>query len=134
MNDILSLFQNVPNKSILTLFFDYTFKLEESPIKQAFNAVSKVIQRAWAPSENKDDKSEKKVEEIKDEMLFSLSYSLISNDSGTVEAVKSNLLSAFAPFITKGLPEFKSKRIWHHCRFSEVVNLFHIPTKVNFVK
>ena len=134
MNDILSLFQNVPNKSILTLFFDYTFKLEESPIKQAFNAVSKVIQRAWAPSENKDDKSEKKVEEIKDEMLFSLSYSLISNDSGTVDAVKSNLLSAFAPFITKWLPEFKSKRIWHHCRFSEVVNFFHIPTKANFVK
>ena len=27
MNDLLSLFQNVPNKSELTLFFDYTFKV-----------------------------------------------------------------------------------------------------------
>ena len=134
MNDILSLFQNVPNNSSLTLFFDYTFKLEESPIKQARNAVSKVVKRARAPTEKKDEKWEKKTEEIKNEILLSLSYSLITKDSWTSDAVKLNLISAFSPFVTKWSCEFKSKKIWHNCSFSEAVNLFHIPTKINFVK
>jgi hypothetical protein len=50
MNDVLALFQNVPNNSTLTLFFDYTFKLEESILKQARDTFTKLIKRARAPT------------------------------------------------------------------------------------
>ena len=135
MNDLLSLFQNVPKNDVLTLFFDYTFKLDESVLKQARNTVAKVVKRAWAPSENKDEKKDgENPTKIENQIYFSLSYSLTTDNSLTKEAVESNLLSVLAPFITKWSCKFKQRRIWHFCRFSEVVNLFHIPTKTNFVK
>ena len=55
MNDLLSLFQNVPSDSTLTLFFDYTFKLEESAWKQAWDVFAKVVKRARAPSVKKEE-------------------------------------------------------------------------------
>jgi len=135
MNDLLSLFQNVPSDSILTLFFDYTFKLEESAWKQARNTFSKVVKRARSSNdEKKEKKTDDKKEEIENQIFFSVSYSLITDSSSTISAIEWNLISVLAPFITKWSCEFKPRRIWHYCKFSEVVNLFHIPTKVNFVK
>lgn len=134
MVDLLSLFQNIPNKSILTIFFDYTFKLEESSWKQARHTIAKIIKWARAPSEKKDENSEDKEKKEEDQIYFSLSYSLITEDSFTADAVQTNLSSVLATFITKWTCELKKKRIRHHCRFSEVVNSFHIPTKTNFVK
>ena len=60
MNDLLSLFQNVPSNSTLTLFFDYTFKLEESAWKQAWDLFVKIIKWARAPSVKKEEKTCKK--------------------------------------------------------------------------
>lgn len=135
MNDLLSLFQNVPKDAVLTLFFDYTFKLEESAWKQAWDTFAKVVKWAWATNDKKDEKKEEEdPKKIENQIYFSFSYSLTTENSLTKDAVESNLLSVLAPFITKWSCEFKPKRIWHFCRFSEVVNLFHIPTKINFVK
>ena len=135
MNDLLSLFQNVPSNSTLTLFFDYTFKLEESAWKQAWDTFAKVVKWARAPTGwKKEEKTEEKKEEMENQIFFSLSYSLITDNSATADAVQWNLTSVLAPMITKWSCEFKERRIWHYCRFSEVVNFFHIPTKVNFVK
>ena len=134
MNDLLSLFQNVPSNSNLTLFFDYTFKLEESARKQAWELFTKIIKWARSSSEKKEEKTEEKTEEIEKQIYFSLSYSLLTDNSSTADAVEWNLMSVLAPMITKWSCEFKQRRIWHHCSFSEVVNFFHIPTKNNFVK
>ena len=134
MNDLLSLFQNVPSNSTLTLFFDYTFKLEESAWKQTWNLLVKLIKWARAPSGKEEEKPEEKPEEIEKQIYFSLSYSLITDNSSTADAVELNLSSVLAPMITKGSCEFKPRRIWHYCSFSEVVNFFHIPTQNNFVK
>ena len=102
MNDLLSLFQNVPSDAVLTLFFDYTFKLEESAWKQAWDTFAKVVKWAWAPSETKDDKKEEEdPNKIENQIYFSLSYSLTTQNSITAEAVQSNLLSVLAPLVTK---------------------------------
>ena len=102
MNDLLSLFQNVPKNDILTLFFDYTFKLEESALKQARNTFAKVVKRARAPSEKKDEKKDgEDSTKIENQIYFSFSYSLTTDNSLTKEAVEGNLLSVLAPFITK---------------------------------
>ena len=102
MNDLLSLFQNVPHDAVLTLFFDYTFKLEESALKQAWNTFAKVVKWARAPSEKKDDKKEgEDPSKLENQIYFSLSYSLDTNNSVTKDAVEGNLLSVLAPFVTK---------------------------------
>lgn len=88
MNDLLSLFQNVPSDSILTLFFDYTFKLEESGWRQAWDAIAKVVKRARAPTGKKEEKSEEKTKEIENQIFFSLSYSLLTENSATKDAVQ----------------------------------------------
>ena len=134
MNDLLSLFQNVPSNSTLTLFFDYTFKLEESAWKQAWDTFAKVVKWARAPTGKKEEKTEEKKEENENQIFFSMSYSLLADNSATADAVEWNLLSVLAPMVTKWSCEFKDRRIWNYCRFSEVVNFFHIPTKINFVK
>ena len=135
MNDLLSLFQNVPGNSTLTLFFDYTFKLEESAWKQAWDTFAKVVKRARAPTGwKKEEKTEEKKEENENQIFFSLSYSLLTDNWATADAVQWNLTSVLAPMVTKWSCEFKYRRIWNYCRFSEVVNFFHIPTKINFVK
>jgi hypothetical protein len=88
MNDLLSLFQNVPNNSTLTLFFDYTFKLEESAWKQAWNTFAKVVKRARSPTGKKEEKTEEKKDEIENQIFFSLSYSLLTDNSATADAVQ----------------------------------------------
>lgn len=101
MNDLLSLFQNVPSNATLTLFFDYTFKLEESAWKQAWNTFAKVVKRARAPTDKKEEKSEEEKKENENQIFFSLSYSLLTDNSATADAVQSNLSSVLAPFVTK---------------------------------
>lgn len=44
------------------------------------------------------------------------------------------LNSVFAPFISNGKVVSSPKQVWNHCMFDEVVNFFHLPTKINFVK
>ncbi|MBR7036657.1 hypothetical protein IKI14_02035 [bacterium] len=102
MNDLLSLFQNVPSNSTLTLFFDYTFKLEESAWKQAWDTFAKVVKRARAPTGKKEEKEEEeKKEENENQIFFSFSYSLLTDNSTTADAVNLNLLSVLAPLVTK---------------------------------
>ena len=101
MNDLLSLFQNVPSNATLTLFFDYTFKLEESAWKQAWNTFAKVVKRARAPTDKKEEKAEEEKKENENQIFFSLSYSLLTDNSATADAVQSNLSSVLAPFVTK---------------------------------
>ena len=101
MNDLLSLFQNVPSNATLTLFFDYTFKLEESAWKQAWDTFAKVVKRARAPTDKKEEKAEEEKKENENQIFFSLSYSLLTDNSATADAVQSNLLSVLAPFVTK---------------------------------
>ena len=88
MNDLLSLFQNVPSNSTLTLFFDYTFKLEESAWKQAWNTFAKVVKRARAPTDKKEEKAEEEKKENENQIFFSLSYSLLTDSSATADAVQ----------------------------------------------
>jgi hypothetical protein len=88
MNDLLSLFQNVPSNSNLTLFFDYTFKLEESARKQAWELFTKIIKWARSSSEKKEEKTEEQTEEIEKQIYFSLSYSLLTDNSSTADAVE----------------------------------------------
>lgn len=100
MVDILSMFQNVPSQTTLNIFFDYTFKIEESARKQTRETFKKILKRARATSEKKEEKTEDKTKK-EDQIYFSLSYSIKTDNSVTADAIESNLLSVFAPLVTK---------------------------------
>lgn len=136
MNDLLALFQNIDKKSKLDIFFDYTFKQEESAFKQAMALLLKFIKWAWmandAKKEEKSDAPEKK--EKKKQVYFALSYAIVTEDEFMKESIERNLTSVFAPFISDGKFSLKNKVVWNHCYFAEVVNFFHLPVQENFVK
>ena len=135
MNDLLALFQNVDKKSRLDIFFDYTFKIEESAFQQAFGLFVKFVKWAWASEKKAEETGADKAKvEKKKEIYFSLSYAISTEDSYMKEGTEKNLTSVFAPFISSGKFKLKNKAVWHHCYFSDVINFFHIPTQVNFVK
>lgn len=135
MNDVLSLFQHIDKNSRLDLFFDYTFSLEESSYKQAWNLFAKFVKWAWATNDKKaDNKEEEKKDEKKKQIYFALSYAVISEDEYTKDYIETNLPSIFAPFISNGKYKTRTKVEWMHSAFSEIINFFHIPTKANFVK
>jgi hypothetical protein len=136
MNDLLALFQNIDRKTRLDLFFDYTFKLEESAFQQTMALFVKFIKRAWSASEAKKETpdNDKEKKEVKKQIYFSLSYAITTTDAYAKEGIEKNLTSVFAPFISNGKFKLKKKPIWTHSLFSEVINFFHIPTQVNFVK
>ncbi|GHW02690.1 hypothetical protein AGMMS50249_4760 [candidate division SR1 bacterium] len=137
MNDLLALFQNVDKNSRLDLFFDYTFKLEETSRVQARGMIKRFFKRVWTPSDSKkDDKGSEKNSEgqIKKEIYFALSYSITTEDSFLRDGLEKSLNSAFSPFVSNGKPVFTKTQVRNYCQFSEVVNFFHMPTQANFVK
>ncbi|MDR2540215.1 MAG: type IV secretion system DNA-binding domain-containing protein [Candidatus Peribacteria bacterium] len=136
MNDMLALFQNIDKHSRLDIFFDYTFKIEESAFHQAMALFVKFVKRAWASSDTKPatPEGDKDKKEVKKQIYFALSYAIMTEDPYVKEGIEKNLNSVFAPFISNGKFKLKKVPIWTHSLFSEVINLFHIPTQLNFVK
>ncbi|MDR0607371.1 MAG: DUF87 domain-containing protein [Candidatus Peribacteria bacterium] len=136
INDLLALFQNIDRKSRLDLFFDYTFNFEESAFQQTIALFVKFIK--WARSSTDKtppaEEGNKEKKEIKKQIYFSLSYAITTEDHYAKESIEKNLASVFAPFISNGKFKLKKKPVWTHSLFSEVINFFHIPTQINFVK
>lgn len=137
MNDLLAVFQNIDKHSRLDLFFDYTFKLEESPWQQAWDLFKRFMRWVWVV-ENKEGKADAAGKEekkaVKKQLYFALSYVIVSEYPLIKDDLSKNLKSVFAPFITNGKVVASPKQVWNHCLFSEVVNFFHLPTHSNFVK
>ena len=50
------------------------------------------------------------------------------------ESIESNLSSVIVTFIENGTFKLKKEPQRMYCSFSEVINLFHIPTKDYFIK
>ncbi|MDR0370060.1 MAG: type IV secretion system DNA-binding domain-containing protein [Candidatus Peribacteria bacterium] len=137
MNDLLALFQNIDRKSRLDIFFDYTFKLPDpSAFQQAMALFVQFIKWAWASSDKKKEEHPEDADkkEKKKQIYFALSYAINTEDAFMRESIDRNLASVFAPFISDGKFSLKNKAVWTHCAFSEVINFFHIPTQINFVK
>ena len=65
---------------------------------------------------------------------MNMRWQIQGNDPYVKENVGMTLGSVFAPFLSKGSWEKKEKAVWTPVNFSQVINLFHIPTKNNFVK
>lgn len=131
MNELFAVFQNVDKDSVLKVCFEYTFKIEEDDLTKFLNGVGKVIKylrNNW--------KTEEKNEENKPDfnLFMNMWWQIQGNDPYIKESITTTLSSVFAPFLTKWSFETKPSITWTPVSFSQVINLFHIPTKANFVK
>ena len=132
MNEIFAVFQNVDKDSVLKICFEYTFKIEEDDLTKFLNGVGKVISYMRNSGKKAEEKPEEKKTEVN--LFMNMRWQIQGNDPYVKENVGMTLWSVFAPFLSKGSWEKKEKAVWTPVNFSQVINLFHIPTKNNFVK
>ena len=135
MTDIFAVFQNVDKNSTLRIEFDYTFKLEEDDFTKFIWKIKKWMNYIWWGGAKKEEKKEgeEKKEEPKD-LLMSIWYSIETADPYAKEWLTTLLNSVFAPFLSSWSFEKKEKKEWIPVSFSQAINVFHLPTKVNFIK
>ncbi len=132
MNEIFATFQGLDKDSVLKIVFEYTFKIEEDDLTIFLNKLGKMIKYLWNGWAKKEE--EKPEEKPVIDLYMNMRWNLTTSDPYVKESITSVLGSVFAPFLAKGSFEKKSKPQWLPVRFAQVINLFHLPTKVNFVK
>ena len=132
MNEIFATFQGLDKDSVLKIVFEYTFKIEEDDLTIFLNKLGKMITYLWNGWAKKVE--EKSEEKPVIDLYMNMRWNLTTSDPYVKESITSVLGSVFAPFLAKGSFEKKPKPQWLPVRFAQVINLFHLPTKVNFVK
>ena len=132
MNEIFATFQGLDKDSVLKIVFEYTFKIEEDDLTIFLNKLGKMITYLWNGGDKKTE--EKPEEKPVIDLYMNMRWNLTTSDPYVKESITSVLGSVFAPFLAKGSFEKKQKPQWLPVRFAQVINLFHLPTKVNFVK
>ena len=132
MNEIFATFQGLHKDSVLKIVFEYTFKIEEDDLTIFLNKLGKMITYLWNGWAKKTE--EKPGEKPVIDLYMNMRWNLTTSDPYVKESITSVLGSVFAPFLAKGSFEKKPKPQWLPVRFAQVINLFHLPTKVNFVK
>ena len=132
MNEIFATFQGLHKDSVLKIVFEYTFKIEEDDLTIFLNKLGKMITYLWNGWAKKTE--EKPEEKPVIDLYMNMRWNLTTSDPYVKESITSVLGSVFPPFLAKGSFEKKPKPQWLPVRFAQVINLFHLPTKVNFVK
>ena len=132
MNEIFATFQGLDKDSVLKIVFEYTFKIEEDDLTIFLNKLGKMITYLWNGWAKKEE--EKPEEKPVIDLYMNMRWNLTTSDPYVKESITSVLGSVFAPFLANGSFEKKPKPQWLPVRFAQVINLFHLPTKVNFVK
>ena len=132
MNEIFATFQGLDKDSVLKIVFEYTFKIEEDDLTIFLNKLGKILTYLWNGWAKKEE--EKPEEKPVIDLYMNMRWNLTTSDPYVKESITSVLGSVFAPFLAKGSFEKKPKPQWLPVRFAQVINLFHLPTKVNFVK
>ena len=133
MSDIFAVFQNVDRDSQLKIAFEYTFKLEEDELTKLFSFFGKVFSYLWRGGERKKEESSESPN-LEQDLLMSIWYSIQTKDVYIKENISSLLNSVFAPFLANGSFVKKEKAEWMPVSFSQAINVFHLPTKINFIK
>lgn len=134
MKEIFSVFQHIDKDSLLQLVADYTFKPEKSALQEAVALVSKLFSYLRNPQKSEATTSSEKESAPKPDLFFKYYYCLQTQDTYLKESISQMLSSVFAPFVSDGSFKIREKSTWQGTKFTEVVNLFHLPLRDNFTK
>lgn len=134
MTDIFAVFQNVDRDSLLKIAFEYTFKFEEDELTKLFSFIGKIFSYIWRGGEKKKEEQTDQEPKIVQDLFMSIRYSLQTKDPYMKDSLNTLLNSVFAPFLSSGNFVKKEKAEWLPVSFSQAINVFHLPTKINFIK
>lgn len=127
LKDILSLYNNIDKDSKLNIYFDYKFKHK----KNIFQVVWWFVKRArWA----KNKKEVPEENELKKDVLMSISYAVRTKDLPSKEWIERNIIAVMSPMISDWKIKIKKSEKFQRTWFNQIINFFHIPTKANFSK
>ncbi|MCF7834929.1 DUF87 domain-containing protein [Candidatus Gracilibacteria bacterium] len=127
LKDILALYNNIDKDSKLNIYFDYKFKFK----KNIFQIILGFFKWARGAKRKKEVTDE---DEIKKEILISLSYAVRAKDIPSKEGIQRNIVSVLSPMVSDGKIKIKKSEKFQRTGFNQVINFFHIPTKINFSK
>jgi len=135
MRDLFALYGNVAQNSKLDLQFTYFFKRKSSFWEKLLWIIKKLVKSKpkEAQKDEKPDDKMKERENSKKEIYVWISYIIRTTDQYTANSIKQNIWSAFSVFCGGGVKS-KSKSKFKDMNVNQAVNLFHIPTKINFFK
>lgn len=135
MRDLFALYGSVAQNSKLDLQFTYFFKKRSGFGEKLLWIIKKLIK--WKVSEEKkDEKPEdrsKEREKSKKEIYVGISYIIRTTDQYTADSIKQNIWSTFSVFSDTWV-KAKAKGKFKDMNIDQAVNLFHIPTKIDFFK
>lgn len=136
--DILAIYADIPKPTTLDIFvtirFERNFNIFRFLRKYGKKGYSYISQ--WRDDEDDQYNTPWSQEDKKLEpnLLVSLGFAINDADSSTKKQITASVKNAFAPFSDDGKIKFKSRPKLIPLAYSQAVNFFHIPTKVNYSK
>lgn len=127
-NNIVDIYNNISANSDLEIHFTCKYKKDKKFWEKVWDFVKRA--RRW----NKIDETKPEVVEKVPEVFSSIGFKITSKDKYEIETIKNNLKSAFAPFSEDWSIKIKEKETIMPLTHSQIINFFHMPTKVNFAK
>lgn len=136
--DILAIYADIPKPTTLDIFvtirFERNFNIFRFLRKYGKKSYSYISQ--WHDDENDQYNTTWPQEDRKLEpnLLVSLWFAINNADNTTKKQITASVKNAFAPFSDDGKIKFKNSPKLIPLAYSQAVNFFHIPTKVNYSK
>jgi len=136
--DILAIYADIPKPTTLDIFVTIRFERDFNIFrflrkygKKGYSYVAK-----WRDDEDDEYNTTWPQEDKKLEpnLLVSLWFAFNDADNATRKQIAASVKNAFAPFSDDGKIQFKSRPKLIPMTYSQAVNFFHIPTKVNYSK
>jgi len=136
--DILAIYADIAKPMTLDIFvtirFERDFNIFRFLRKYGKKSYSYISQ--WRDDEddqyaNAGSQEDKKMEP---NLLVSMGFAINNADSVSKKQITASVKNAFAPFSDDGKIQFKNSPKLIPLAYSQAVNFFHIPTKVNYSK
>ncbi len=136
--DILAIYADIPKPTTLDIFVTVRFERNFN----IFRFLRKYGKKSYSYiSQGRDDEDDQynaggspEDKKLEPNLLISLGFAVNDADSATTKQITASVKTAFAPFSDDGKIKFKSRPKLIPLAYSQAVNFFHIPTKVNYSK
>ena len=135
--DILAIYADIPKPTTLDVFVTIRFERNFNIFRflRKYGKKWYSYRSQWRDDTDDDHNAWSKEEKnLEPNLLVSLWFAINDADSITKKQITASVKNAFAPFSDDGKIQFKNRPKLIPLAYSQAVNFFHIPTKVNYSK
>lgn len=136
--DILAIYADIPKPTTLDIFVTIRFERDFN----IFRFLRKYGKKSYSyVSKGRDDEDDQyntagsqEDKKLEPNLLVSLGFAVNDADNSSKKQITASVKNAFAPFSDDGKIKFTNSPKLIPLAYSQAVNFFHIPTKVNYSK